>query len=105
MKKSTDTDRIFEAFDEILRIVFQQFGIPGFLRGAALARMKRHGFKETREFMIQVAAPGIRAVLDQDELEYVRNAIEEHKPSAGERETHERLMTKARRLGLAHSSR
>jgi len=105
MKRATESDRVFEAFDEILRIVFQQFGIPGFLRGAALGRMKRHGATETREFMICVAAPGIRAVLDPDELEYVRNAIEEHKPSAGEHETYDRLITKVRRLGLAHSSR
>ncbi len=105
MKKSTESDRVFDAFDEILRIVFQQFGIPGFLRGPALARMKRHGFKETREFMVCVAGLGTRAVLDPDELEYVRNAIEEHKPSAGERDTYDRLITKARRLGLAHASR
>ena len=40
MNKSTESDQVVDAFGEILRIVFHQFGIPGFLRGPALTRMK-----------------------------------------------------------------
>ena len=104
MKSSSETHRVFKAFDDILSIVFRQFGLPHFLQGRALARMERNGPRETQEFMIRVAARGIRGVLDPDEMEYIRNAIEAHRPSGAERETYERLISKVRRLGLAHAT-